>query len=150
MPQSRFEPAIPAAADLRLRRATTGICLHPSTMFTIGHGCTITHMYLTDNVKGKWRCRSVPSTLTIRAEGPARVMLSPRQCKATRVTLLSSSEIGMKGQHVCNRSAIVAEMAQSITAVLLLIDKPPFRKESRCLPSVRILFKWDNKRGKWG
>jgi len=66
-------------------------------VFKIGHGCTITHMYLTDNVKDTWRCRSVPSTLTIRAEGPAGVMLSPRQCKAISVALLSRSEIGMKG-----------------------------------------------------
>jgi hypothetical protein len=80
-----------------LDRAATGICLHPSTVFKIGHGCTITHMYLTDDMKDKWRCRSVPSTLTIRAEGPAGVMLSPRQCKAFSVVLLSSSEIGMKG-----------------------------------------------------
>jgi hypothetical protein len=80
-----------------LQHAATGICLHPFTVFKIGHGCTITHMYLIDNVNDTWRCRSVSSTLTIRAEGPAGVMLSPRQCKAIIVALLSHSEIGMKG-----------------------------------------------------
>ena len=118
----------------RIRSLTArppGICLHPSTVFKIGHGCTITHMYLAANVKGKWRCRSVPSTLTIRAEGPAGVMLSPRHCEATNVTLLSSSEIGMRGQHVYNRCAIITEMEQSITAVLLRTDKLSFPKRER-------------------